>query len=172
MKKLFFGLILLMTSLFIGCTTDDVVLFGSIYGTVTNSKTGEPVQNAEIILSPGNFTTVSGSNGHFEFGNLDAGQYKLGIEAEGFEYNSRQVNVVPGEKVMCDFIITPKTVTQNLIIDPTNLVFGTTQTQLSISITNAGTKETEWSLDLGNSNWLSATPKSGRIDVNKTHGLQ
>lgn len=171
MKKLFFGLILLMTSLFTGCTTDDVVLFGSIYGTVTNSKTGEPVQNAEIILSPGNFTTVSGSNGHFEFGNLDAGQYKLGIEAEGFEYNSRQVNVVPGEKVMCDFIITPKTVTQNLIIDPTNLVFGTTQTQLSISITNAGTKETEWSLDLGNSNWLSATPKSGRIDVNKTQSV-
>ncbi len=160
-----------MTSLFTGCTTDDVVLFGSIYGTVTDSKTGEPVQNAEIILSPGNLTTVSGSNGHFEFGNLDAGQYKLGIEADGYEYNSRQVNVVPGEKVMCDFIITPKTVTQNLIIDPTNLVFGTTQTQLSISITNAGTKETEWSLDLGNSNWLSATPKSGRIDVNKIQSV-
>ena len=160
-----------MTSLLTSCTTDDVVLFGSIYGTVTNSKTGEPVQNAEIILSPGNMTTVSGSNGHFEFVNLDAGQYKLGIEAEGYEYNSRQVNVVPGEKIVCDFIITPKTVVQNIVIDPTNLVFGTTQIQLSISITNAGTKETEWSLDLGNNNWLSATPKSGRIDVNKTQSV-
>lgn len=168
MKKLLFGLILIATSLLIGCTTDDVIMFGSIYGTVTNSKTGEPVQNAEIILSPGNLTTVSGSNGHFEFNNLDAGQYKLGIEAEGYEYNSRQVSVVPGEKIMCDFIITPKTVIQNLIIDPTNLVFGTTQTQLSVSITNAGTKETEWSFDLGNNNWLSVTPKSGRIAVNKT----
>ena len=66
------------------CSEEEVSVFGNIYGTITDSKSGEPVRNAEVIISPGNKTTVSGSDGHFEFNNLEAGQYKIGVNANCF----------------------------------------------------------------------------------------
>ena len=51
----------------------NVELPGGIYGTVLDKETGEPIRNAEISLSPGGKTTVVGSNGTYEFVNLEAG---------------------------------------------------------------------------------------------------
>lgn len=154
------------------CTTDEVVsVYGDVYGTITDAKTGNPVYNAEVILSPGNMTTVSGSNGHYEFKSLDAGQYKIGIEADGYEYNSRQVTIVPGENVVCDFILTPVPQVQKLKIEPSSLDFGTTQTEMAVIITNEGTVETDWSINFGNNNWVSAAPKAGRISSGKTQSI-
>lgn len=154
------------------CTTDEVVsVYGDVYGTITDAKTGNPVYNAEVILSPGNMTTVSGSNGHYEFKSLDAGQYKIGIEADGYEYNSRQVTIMPGENVVCDFILTPVPQVQKLKIEPSSLDFGTTQAEMAVIITNEGTVETDWSINFGNNNWVSAAPKAGRIAPGKTQSI-
>lgn len=173
MKKYLLYAVVAIVTLFIGCTSgdDEVDVFGNIYGTITDSKSGEPVRNAEVVLSPGNKTTVSGSNGHFEFKTLEAGQYKVGVEADGYEYNSRQVTVVPGQSVTCDFRLSAIVVEQVLKVTPTNLNFGTTQNELSVTITNEGTEETEWSVNLGNNNWLSANPKSGRIAAGKSQTI-
>lgn len=173
MKKFLLYAAVVVVTLFIGCTSgdDEVDVFGNIYGTITDSKSGEPVRNAEVVLSPGNKTTVSGGNGHFEFKTLEAGQYKVGVEADGYEYNSRQITVVPGQSVTCDFRLSAIVVEQVLKVAPTNLNFGTTQNELSVTITNEGTEETEWSINLGNNNWLSANPKSGRIAAGKSQTI-
>ncbi len=173
MKKLLFGAILIIAAFLVNCTSggDEVSVFGDIYGTITDSKSGEPVRNAEVILSPGNKTTVSGSNGHFEFKTLEAGQYKVGVETDGYEYNSRQVTVVPGQNTVCDFRLTAIVVEQVLKVTPTTLDFGTSQNEMSVTITNEGTEETEWSVNLGNNNWLSANPKSGRIAAGKSQTI-
>lgn len=173
MKKLLFGAILIIAAFLVNCTSggDEVSVFGDIYGTITDSKSGEPVRNAEVILSPGNKTTVSGSNGHFEFKTLEAGQYKVGVEADGYEYNSRQVTVVPGQNTVCDFRLTVIVVEQVLKVTPTTLDFGTSQNEMSVIITNEGPEETEWSVNLGNNNWLSANPKSGRIAAGKSQTI-
>lgn len=173
MKKLLLYAVVAIAALSIGCTSgdDEVDVFGNIYGTITDSKSGEPVRNAEVILSPGNKTTVSGSNGRFEFSTLEAGQYKLGVEADGYEYNSRQVTVVPGQSVSCDFRLVAIVVEQVLKVTPTTLNFGTNQNEMSVTITNEGTEETEWSVNLGNNNWLSANPKSGRIAAGKSQTI-
>ena len=173
MKKLLFGAILIIAAFLVNCTSggDEVSVFGDIYGTITDSKSGEPVRNAEVILSPGNKTTVSGSNGHYEFKTLEAGQYKVGVETDGYEYNSRQVTVVPGQNTVCDFRLTAIVVEQVLKVTPTTLDFGTSQNEMSVTITNEGTEETEWSVNLGNNNWLSANPKSGRIAAGKSQTI-
>lgn len=173
MKKLLLYAVVAVVTLFIGCTSsdDEVDVFGNIYGTITDSKTGEPVRNAEVMLSPGNKTAVSGSNGRFEFNTLEAGQYKLGVEADGYEYNSRQVTVVPGQNVSCDFRLVAIVVEQVLKVVPTTLNFGTNQNEMSVTITNEGTEETEWSVNLGNNNWLSTNPKSGRIAAGKSQTI-
>ena len=82
---------------------EELITTGGIYGTVLDKTTGEPIRNAEITLSPSSKTTVVGSNGTFEFVNIEAGQYTVGVEADGYEYNSKTVTVIAGENTACDF---------------------------------------------------------------------
>ncbi len=172
MKKticLFFS-IALLCGVFQSCQPE-VVLPGGIYGTVLDKETGEPIRNAEISLSPSGKTTVVGSNGTYEFVNLEAGMYTVNVQADGYDHNSKTANVVNGESTACDFHLTKTIVNQDLEIAPTSLNFGTTQNQLSVTITNRGTEETAWSLDLGACKWLSANPVSGRIGAGKTQAI-
>ena len=149
----------------------EVVFPGGIYGTVLDKESGEPIRNAEITLNPGGKTTVVGSNGTYEFVNLEAGMYTVNVQADGYDHNSKTANVVNGESTACDFHLTKTIINQDLEITPTSLNFGTTQNQLSVTITNRGTEETAWSLDLGVCKWLSANPVSGRIGAGKTQAI-
>ena len=69
------ALLLLCCALF-GCTAEEEKL-GTIYGTVTDYATGEPVGNANVKLRPNGETTLTGSDGTFEFVDLAAGKYSL-----------------------------------------------------------------------------------------------
>ena len=172
MKKticLFFSIALLCG--FYQSCQPNVELPGGIYGTVLDKESGEPIRNAEITLNPGGKTTVVGSNGTYEFVNLEAGMYTVNVQADGYDHNSKTANVVNGESTACDFHLTKTIINQDLEIAPTSLNFGTTQNQLSVTITNRGTKETAWSLDLGVCKWLSANPVSGRIGAGKTQAI-
>ena len=162
--------IALLCGIYQACTPN-VVLPGGIYGTVLDKESGEPIRNAEITLNPGGKTTVVGSNGTYEFVNLEAGMYTVNVQADGYDHNSKTANVVNGESSACDFHLTKTIINQDLEITPTSLNFGTTQNQLSVTITNRGTEETAWSLDLGVCKWLSANPVSGRIGAGKTQAI-
>ena len=162
--------ILLVCSIYQACTPD-VALRGSIYGTVIDKEDGEPIRNAEISLSPGGKTTVVGSNGTYEFVDLEPRLYTVNVTADGYDYNSKTAKVVSGESTACDFHLTKTVVNQELEITPTALYFGTTQDQLSVTITNKGTEETSWSLNLGSNAWLSASPTSGNIAAGKTQTI-
>lgn len=172
MKKTIYLLfsIALLCGIYQACTPN-VELPGGIYGTVLDKESGEPIRNAEITLNPGGKTTVVGSNGTYEFVNLEAGMYTVNVQADGYDHNSKTANVVNGESTACDFHLTKTIINQDLEITPTSLNFGTTQNQLSATITNRGTEETAWSLDLGACKWLSATPVSGRIGAGKTQAI-
>lgn len=162
----------LLTGIWQACgSKEEVTTTGGIYGTVLDKEDGEPIRNAEISLSPSGKTTVVGSNGAYEFVNLEAGMYTVNVQAEGYDHNSKTAKVVSGESTACDFHLTKTIVNQDLEIAPTSLNFGTTQNQLSVTITNRGTEETAWTLDLGICKWLSANPVSGRIGAGKTQAI-
>ena len=57
---------------------------GSIYGVVTDKATGEPVKTAGVELQPLGLKTVTGSEGQFEFNELEAGDYKLFVTKTGY----------------------------------------------------------------------------------------
>ena len=66
MKRLFY--ILLAGLLFVAC--DDIneeIPVGRISGSVSDKTTGEPVATVSATLSPGGNSTVTGSDGSFEF---------------------------------------------------------------------------------------------------------
>ena len=167
MKRFFLCTLLFAAALAVNCTEDEPILFGDIYGTVTNSQTGEPVRNAQVVLSPSGASTISGSDGRFEFRSLDVGQYSISVSSDGYESNSRQVTVVPGQSTSCDIHLIPQAIVEIFNIDPLTLNFGTTQTQLAVTVTNDSPNETQWSLDLGQNTWLKATPIAGHLGAGK-----
>ena len=171
MKKQLF-LLLLILPLFLGCSKDEVDVMGDVYGKIIDSETGNPIYGAEIILKPGNRTVVSGNDGAYEFVELEAGQYNISVTASDYDFNSRYVEVLPGERVACDILMTKSSEIYDLEITPEVLDFGTVLTEKSLKIKNIGTTPTDWSLNLGsNRMWLSADPEMGNIAGGKTQTI-
>ncbi len=61
---------------------------GSIYGTVTDFATGEPVRNANVqLLMSGNATlhaSITGSDGHYEIPDVPCGTYSIKVTKVGY----------------------------------------------------------------------------------------
>lgn len=57
---------------------------GAIYGTVTDFSTNEPIGGANVKLKPSGETTLTGSDGTFEFKDLNAGKYSLQLSKAGY----------------------------------------------------------------------------------------
>lgn len=52
---------------------------GSIYGVITDFATGEPVHNANVQLRPSGETTLTGSDGMYEFLGIPDGNYSITV---------------------------------------------------------------------------------------------
>ena len=78
-KYLFF--LFTLCGLFQSCNIPE--LPGSIYGTVEDKATGEPIKSAWVELSDGKKITT-GSNGAFEFPNLNPNEYTLLVTKNGY----------------------------------------------------------------------------------------
>lgn len=83
MKKqrlLKFAALLVLCCVIFGCKKDNpTIKQGSIYGTVTDFVTGDPVGNANVRLNPGGETTITGSDGTYQFHDLARGNYSLSV---------------------------------------------------------------------------------------------
>ena len=106
MKKVF--LLAVLAVLFAGCTDDEYTLFGTISGTVTDINTGEPIGNVSLTLSPSGKTSVTGSDGNYEFVDLQATQYKIQARHIDYKTDTKTVNVLAGETARGDMSLSPK----------------------------------------------------------------
>ena len=64
-------------SILYGCTEKEEDLKGTIYGTVTDLQNNEPIGGVNVKLKPTGEATLTGSDGSFEFKDLDAKNYTL-----------------------------------------------------------------------------------------------
>lgn len=152
------------TLIAVSCTSPVVDLFGNVYGIITDANTGDPVRAASVIISPGNITTVTGSDGHYEFVDLEEGQYKLQVTAPGYLVNTRQVTALAGTNVSCDIVLIPEQKIPGLQLSTYNLNFSSTHQELMLTLTNSGTTgDLVWSVSGLNVPWLAVTPDNGRI---------
>ena len=106
MKKLF--LFALFALMFAGCTEDEYTLFGKVIGTVTDATTGEPISNVTMTLSPSGKSATTGSDGIFEFNDIEAVQYKMQARHANYKTDTKTVTVLAGEIVRGDMQLTPK----------------------------------------------------------------
>ena len=101
----------IVTALFFGgCGNDDAERYGSIFGNVTDVTVGEPMRNTGVALYRrgdfGQFTlvtrTVTGNDGQFEFREIEAGNYRLNVEASGHTNTTHNVEVSEGRASRMD----------------------------------------------------------------------
>ena len=80
--------------------------YGNISGTVIDKDTGEPLDDAYISLSPKSKpNTYTGSDGQFEFKDLEVGQYKVAATKTGYHADRADVNVIAGETVIVSLVM-------------------------------------------------------------------
>lgn len=156
MKKLS----LLFLFLLLLCSCQEEITTGSVYGTVTDYETGEAIKNASVSLLPSKHkSVVTGSDGYYEFNNLDVGRYEIEVQADGYDNNKKTVHINPASFEPCD--ITLKPILPVLKVSPDRLDFGTESKTLSFEIANDGEGVLDWTIS-EDSDWLVCEPMSGK----------
>ena len=91
---------------------------GTVSGTVTNSVTGLPIANAEILAYPhSRRTAANGSYGPF---GVLPGDFEITASAKGYRTGSFVISVANGQSVVRDFQLAPIPVIENSGIEITD----------------------------------------------------
>lgn len=163
MKKLFinltFGLFagLLLTS----CAKDAEVMTGTINGYVsdyTNANT--PIAGVTVTINSKGLTKTTGSDGRFEFMNLEPGTYSLSFTANNYQPTTKQVTVYAGQIATCDAQL--EKAGANVEISPQTLAFGASVEQLSFSIKNNSNQSLIYSISNA-PDYIEVSPASGTV---------
>ncbi len=88
------------------CAKEEISLYSTLHGVITDHETGEPIANASIVLSPGGKTQTSGDDGRFEFQNLDPAQYTVTVQKTGYQTNRKTITAVSAEKTEANIPLT------------------------------------------------------------------
>ncbi|OQX77564.1 MAG: hypothetical protein B6D61_06930, partial [Bacteroidetes bacterium 4484_249] len=92
MNKLLFILFLIFNSLLLSGQKNT-----SVSGTVNDSKTINPIENAEIIIKETNKGTISDASGYFEINNIVPGKYNIVVKYLGYKDLNKKINLKPEE---------------------------------------------------------------------------
>lgn len=178
MKKIIYLLvgIILFGGLYYSCAPED--LPGSIYGTVVDKATGEPIKSAGVELSPSGLKTVTGSEGQFEFTELNPGKYTLLITKTGYlDGVSHTIEVKPGQQAKGDVQIEKMPPALKVVDDNrqeiSTLDFGSAEADVarSFSLFNDGTESLEWQITT-TAEWIKSVSKiEGVLSAGATQSL-
>jgi len=89
-----------------GCSKKEQDMFATLYGVVSDSATGELISGASVVLSPGGKTKTTGTDGRFEFNDLDPAQYTITVQKTGYSTNRKTVTAVVNESIEANIPLT------------------------------------------------------------------
>ena len=106
MKKIILWATICLPILFCSCQKTIVDTGVTIYGTVYDATTFEPIQGAMLTMQPGGRSCYTGSDGTFNFEeNLDPIQYTVTAQAQGYRTDRKSVKLTPGESSEVTFAL-------------------------------------------------------------------
>lgn len=155
------------------CAVDvEEVSKGGIAGIVADKVTGEPVPTVKLKLSPGGNSTVTGSDGSFQFEELEAGEYTVTYTKDGYRDGTEKLLVKNTLKTDAHLLI--ERIPAIITTDKEILDFGENSgvTSLSFNLINSSYKPLEWNVDY-TCTWIKEIkPKtSGILNYGKTATL-
>ncbi len=98
---LFLGILMLGA-----CTPIDIDMFSTVCGTVIDADSTNPIEGVSVVLSPTGKNAITGTDGYFEFSNLEALQYTITVQKAGYSTNRKTINAFARE--VNQFTITMK----------------------------------------------------------------
>lgn len=152
---------------------------GTIHGVVTDYATGEPIKTASVTLMPIGYTTITGSEGQFQFDNLEPRTYQLMIQKTGYEIlTTTNLQLSLGAIIPQNLQMTVMPPSLKVLDDKGNaidtLFFDATLADDNIrlfNILNDGVEDLNWEV-LSNSRWIkSIHPQSGVLKTTETVGI-
>lgn len=166
-------LCMLFSILMLGaCAKDEEVFTGNIMGKVTDAVTGEVLQGVTVTITPSGISRTTGSDGYFEFRDLEPKQYEIQARKSGYSTNNKTVTVVTGRDVSGDIQLTPIVQDGKLGLSVSSLNFGSQNSSLSFSIQNNGNKTFCWNISgLDKIDWLSVNPTTGTLAAGKSNAV-
>lgn len=90
------------------CAKDIVKLTGDIKGMVKDYDNSRLIENCEVTITPGGYTTITNSNGAWEYTNLEPGEYTLTFRKAGYNDESRKISIVSGQTANLDILMRAK----------------------------------------------------------------
>ncbi len=169
MKRILTSLCLFLATvtMIASCAKDAEETTGSIYGIITDADNGEPVKSANVSLNPGGKSTVTGTDGRYEFSALQPGQYTVQVTKNEYESNTKQISVTAGQQASGDMVL--QKASSLLELSNNSLNFGKNWNTLSFSVGNAGiTGSIDWRISAGDVSWITVSPLSGTTETGKT----
>lgn len=150
--------------LFTACPVDPVDTTGNVTGIIKDANTNANLQGVSVTLSPSGKTTITGSDGSYQFMDIEQGTYKVSVSKANYQPDEKTVTVRVNETSNLDFSLRPAG--SALEVTPLTLDFGDTDTNLSFDIKNTGQATMTWQVT-EDVTWLSCTPASGSIPAGK-----
>lgn len=95
----FYTIFLVLTLLCQGCKNETT---GTLYGVITDSRTGEPVKEANVELSSVGLQTLTGSDGWYQFSEVKSGEYKMVVSKNGYTSSEKSGILIEEGPVRCD----------------------------------------------------------------------
>lgn len=90
-----------------GCSgSDEFEVFSNIQGVVTDYQSGVPLVNAVVTLSPSGLSRNTDASGDYKFEGIDAQQYTLTVQKNGYQPNRKIVVAISGETQIVDIQLT------------------------------------------------------------------
>ncbi len=154
-----------------GASSVEEVTVGGIAGSVSDQTTGEPVATVNVTLSPGGRSTVTGSDGSFSFVDLAQGAYTIDIHKEGYNPNSKTVEVVASQQTSAHLLI--ERIPAIITADHDELDFGENDgiNTLSFGIVNSSYEDLSWQIE-HDCKWIKEIrPTRGVLKLGKTETI-
>lgn len=148
------------------CTKDEEVMTGTIAGMVTDmTNANTAIAGATVTLSPTGLSQTTGSDGRYEFTEIEPGNYAVSVKANNYQEDSKSVSVYAGQSATADFQLSPGRT--DVEISPLTLNFGPSNDQLSFTIKNKGNSPLQYSIS-GYPAYLTVSPTSAQVGAKGT----
>lgn len=181
MREIYIVFLLILLGSFFACSKkEEPKVVGSLYGSVTDKATGEPIQNSKIEIMQTGLSVKTGDDGTFEFPKVEAGTYNLYVTKSGYvEYKTTDIIVNEDSKDKPVYILLEKLPPALQVVDDSrneidSIVFGEIEgdEMRSFNIFNNSDETLEWEIVYKTDSWIDSFSKeSGILGAGKTQAI-